>query len=207
MILVNEVPIEKIKPYSKNAKRHPDNQIDLLVKQIAEGWDQPIVVDKDYIIIKGHARRLAALKMGIKSVPVVIRDDLTPHQVMAARIADNKLNESEWEWDLLRDDLECLSMLDFDLGDLGFNDDELKDFFDSVDELDNEVVKHPDYGVLENYADDQVNEMSEGVMRAIQIEFSPIDYKLAYETINHLRSEGQYVGGLILDFLLSKGKC
>lgn len=124
---VYSVPIDKIKPYLNNAKLHPDSQINLLVKQIAEGWDQPIVVDKDYVIIKGHGRRLAALKMGLKTVPVVVRDDLTPQQVKAARIADNKLAETDWDMEALKEDLEALSQFDFDLEDLGFDESELSE--------------------------------------------------------------------------------
>lgn len=118
-------PIEKIKPYPNNAKLHPDGQIDLLIKQIRDGFDQPIVVDKDYVIIKGHGRRLASLKMGLKEVPVIVRDDLTTQQVKAARIADNKLAETDWDLEALRQDLEALSQFDYDLEDLGFSSLEL----------------------------------------------------------------------------------
>lgn len=123
---IETISIDKIKPYSSNAKSHPHRQIDLLCKQIAEGFDQPIVVDKDYVIIKGHGRRLAAIQMGLKTVPVIIRDDLTPQQVKAARIADNKLAETDWDMELLSQELEALDVGGFDLGDLGFDESELE---------------------------------------------------------------------------------
>jgi ParB-like chromosome segregation protein Spo0J len=126
---IETVPIDKIKPYGKNAKTHPDKQIELLAKQIADGFDQPIVVDKDYVIIKGHGRRLAAIKMGLTTVPIIIRDDLTPDQVKAARIADNKLAETDWDMELLSEELASLAD-DFDLLDLGFNGSELDGLID-----------------------------------------------------------------------------
>ena len=123
---IKQIPLDDIKPYQNNAKSHPQSQIDLLVKQIAEGFDQPIVVDKNMVIIKGHGRRLAAMQMGLKTVPVIVRDDLTPQQVKAARIADNKLAETDWDMELLAQELEALDVGGFDLLDLGFDDSELE---------------------------------------------------------------------------------
>lgn len=81
----------KLKPYYRNNKRHSKKQILLMAKAIKTvGFDQPIVVDKDYVIIKGHGRRLAALELSMDLVPVVVREDLSPAEVMASRIVDNK---------------------------------------------------------------------------------------------------------------------
>ena len=78
-------------PYYRNSKRHDRRQITLLAKAIrTTGFDQPIVVDKDRVIIKGHGRRLAAIELKMELVPVVVREDLTPEQVKASRIADNQ---------------------------------------------------------------------------------------------------------------------
>jgi ParB-like chromosome segregation protein Spo0J len=129
MFEAKSIPIEQIKPYPQNAKRHPDRQIELLAKQIAYGFDQPIVVDKNLVIIKGHGRLLASQKLGLKSVPVIVRDDLTESQVKAARIADNKLAETDWDMDLLAQELESLQD-DFILDDLGFNQEELERLLD-----------------------------------------------------------------------------
>jgi DNA modification methylase len=126
---VQQIELSKLKPYPGNAKTHPQKQIDLLVKQIAEGFDQPIVVDKDYVIIKGHGRRMAALQMGLQTVPVIVRDDLTPQQVKAARIADNKLAETDWDMELLSQELEALNADGIDLGDIGFDQSELEVIF------------------------------------------------------------------------------
>jgi ParB-like chromosome segregation protein Spo0J len=106
-------PIEKIKPYDLNAKKHDSAQIKKIAQSIAEfGWDQPIVVDKNGVIIKGHGRRLAAMNLGYKEVPVLVRDDLTPDQVRAARLADNRVAVGDVDPEILRKELETL---EFDL--------------------------------------------------------------------------------------------
>jgi DNA modification methylase len=118
--------IDTITPYAKNTKLHPDEQIAKLASMIAEfGWDQPIVIDKDGIIIKGHGRRLAALRLNLKQVPVVVRTDLSKAQVMAARIADNRVAESGWDTSLLSMEFSELKDMEFDLDLLGFDADEL----------------------------------------------------------------------------------
>ena len=94
---IEHLPIEKIRDYANNPKAHPEGQVKKIAAAIAEfRWDQPIVVDEDLVIIKGHGRFLAAKELGLKTVPVVIADYLTPAQVRAARLADNKVAESEW---------------------------------------------------------------------------------------------------------------
>ena len=112
-------------PYAHNAKTHPDEQIDKIAGAIAEyGFDQPIVIDADGVIIKGHGRRLAALRLGLASVPVIVRADLTTSQVKAARLLDNKAAESDWDLDQLVIDLRALTDEAF-TGPLGFDEDEI----------------------------------------------------------------------------------
>ena len=94
--------LDSIKPYEKNAKKHDQTQIDNVAESIRQyGFVQPIVVDKDGIIVIGHCRALGAKKLGLKEVPCVCVDDLTTEQVNALRIVDNKTNESDWDLDLL----------------------------------------------------------------------------------------------------------
>lgn len=117
-------PIERVTPYEKNAKKHPKKQIEHLAKIIAKhGFDQPIVVDANGVVIKGHGRRLAAQHLKLATVPVVVRGDLTPAQVREARIADNKVAElGEWDVDILLDDVkEAMELPGFDLDVLGLN--------------------------------------------------------------------------------------
>lgn len=90
---IDFAPIDSITPYEKNAKEHTDEQVALLAMNIKEfGFDQPIVVDKDGVIIKGHGRLMAAKLLEMKNVPVVRALELTPAQVKAARLADNQIN-------------------------------------------------------------------------------------------------------------------
>lgn len=95
-------PIEHLIPYENNAKKHPPEQVEKIAAQLRQRWDQPIVVDKYGVIIKGHGRRLAAILNGDTKVPVTVRDDLSPEEVKAARLADNRVAQSDYDTDLLR---------------------------------------------------------------------------------------------------------
>lgn len=132
---VKWVAIDKVIPYVNNTKKHPPEQIADLVAQInAFGFDQPIVVDKEMVIIKGHGRRQACEKLGLTKVPVVIAEHLTEEQTKAARIADNKVAESEWDMDLLKFELGSLQRVgDVDMKLTGFHDNHLKKLLDEGD--------------------------------------------------------------------------
>ena len=113
-----------IVPYAKNAKKHDNRQINNVAESIKQyGFVQPIVIDRDGVIVIGHCRALAAKKLGMKEVPCVCVDDLTPEQVNALRIVDNKSNESEWDFDILPDELAELDLSDFSF-DFGIDDEE-----------------------------------------------------------------------------------
>jgi DNA modification methylase len=113
--------------YSRNAKLHPPEQVHKIAQQISEmGFLVPIVVDKDMVIISGHGRLQAAKDLNMTEVPVIIADWLTDEQVMAARIADNKVAESAWDMPMLAFDLGTLSRLDIDLGLTGFGTEEVR---------------------------------------------------------------------------------
>lgn len=116
---VKNVPIVEIVPYAKNAKKHDKRQIDNVAESIRQyGFVQPVVIDRDGVIVIGHCRVLAAKKLGMETVPCVCVDDLTPEQVNALRLVDNKTNESDWDMDLLSMELPeiDLSAFDFDWG-------------------------------------------------------------------------------------------
>ncbi|MEO5367788.1 MAG: ParB/Srx family N-terminal domain-containing protein [Magnetococcus sp. WYHC-3] len=101
--------LSDIKPYPKNSKKHPDKQIKQIADSIKEfGFNQPIVVDKDNVIIVGHGRYEAAKLLGLEDVPA-LNVDLTEEQAKAYRLADNKLNESKWDMKLAVDELKELS--------------------------------------------------------------------------------------------------
>ena len=107
--------LREITPYDKNAKKHDKTQIANVAESIKQyGFVHPIVIDSDGVIVIGHCRALAAKKLGMKEVPCVCVDDLTPEQVNALRLVDNKSNESDWDFDLLKDELPELDLSDFD---------------------------------------------------------------------------------------------
>src|SRR5580700_3045438 len=116
-------PIDKPIPYAKNSRKIPQRAIDKVAASINEfGWRAPIVVDKDGVIICGHTRLLAAKKLGLTQVPVHVADNLTPAQVKAYRLMDNRSHEeAEWDLELLGPELEELHALDFDLELTGFD--------------------------------------------------------------------------------------
>nr|DAP19795.1 MAG TPA: ParB like protein [Caudoviricetes sp.] len=130
-------PIDKVKPYDKNVKIHDEKQVKKIAESIQKfGWDQPIVVDKDGVIIKGHGRTLAAKSLGLKQVPVLVRDDLTPDQVKAARVADNRVAMGDIDTEMLQDELRSI---DDDLSGI-FDKKELKFLDLDLTELNTENV-------------------------------------------------------------------
>lgn len=115
-------PIEKVLPYARNAKKHDKAQVSKIAQSIKQfGWTQPIVVDKDGTIIAGHGRRLAALSLEMKEVPVWVRDDLNEAEVRALRLADNRVAESQMDAEMFKQEL---ADLDFDLSNI-FDEKEL----------------------------------------------------------------------------------
>src|SRR5512144_1398405 len=113
-------------PYARNPKPHPSDQIAKIASSIASfGFDQPIVIDADGVIIKGHGRREASLLLGLTRVPVVVRNDLSLAQIRAARLADNTTAERPWDEELLRLEIEALLGEDFDPTLTGFEPGEI----------------------------------------------------------------------------------
>lgn len=115
--------IRDVKPYEKNPRRN-DSAVDAVAASIQEfGWKQPIVVDKDGIIIAGHTRYKAAKKLKMKDVPVVVADDLTEEQVRAYRLADNKTGElAGWDFSALEEELSEFTKIGMEQ--FGFSQDE-----------------------------------------------------------------------------------
>lgn len=141
-------PLSEITPYAKNAKKHDKTQIANVAESIKQyGFVQPIVIDRDGVIVIGHCRALAAKKLGMKTVPCVCVDDLTPEQVNALRLVDNKSNESDWDFDLLKDELPELDLSAFDF-DWGISDDITEEVEEDealeVDEISDPVTKRGD---------------------------------------------------------------
>ena len=129
--------IADIIPYAANAKKHDKRQINNVAESIKQyGFVQPIVIDRDGVIVIGHCRALAAKKLGMEEVPCVCVDELTPEQVNALRLVDNKSNESDWDYDLLADEIPGLdlSAFDFDWGLPEITEEVIEDEAPEVDE-------------------------------------------------------------------------
>lgn len=119
-----DLSITSLKPYPKNSRKHSPEQVALVAKSIKEfGFNQPIVVDEDNIILVGHCRLMAAKDLNLKTVPVLQLKNLNETQKKAYRILDNKLqNDSEWDFQTLELELSELEDIDFDLMSWGLQD-------------------------------------------------------------------------------------
>lgn len=115
--------IKELKPYKKNAKKHPKEQVERIANSIKEfGFTQPVIIDKNNCVVAGHGRILGAKKAGLTQVPTVMLESLTEEQIKAYRLVDNKLNESDWDFSLLDEELGILSD-DIDMELFGFDED------------------------------------------------------------------------------------
>lgn len=124
---VIDVEINKLVPYESNPRQISADAISAVANSIKEfGFKQPLVVDDNNTIIVGHTRLLAAKKLKLKTVPVVVAKDLTPEQARAYRLADNKTGElTDWQFEELENELAGIETID--MSELGFEDAEYKD--------------------------------------------------------------------------------
>lgn len=131
------VATEKLVPYVNNARTHSAEQIMKLRSSLREfGFINPIIIDKDYNIIAGHGRLMAAKDEGIREVPCVFVDYLTEAQKKAYILADNRMAlDAGWDEELLKVEIEALQAEDFDLGLTGFDEKELASFFDADNDV------------------------------------------------------------------------
>jgi len=133
---VELVAIDQVIPYARNPRinAHAIEKVAASIKEF--GFRQPIVTDKELVIVVGHVRFEAAKRLGLKKVPVHVATELTPEQIKAYRITDNRVGEeSEWDKALLQLEITELDDASYDTGTLGFNAEELKEIQASLDEL------------------------------------------------------------------------
>jgi len=191
MLKINYKKPSELIPYVSNSRTHSDRQIQQVASSIKEfGFTNPKLIDEKSGIIAGHGRLEAAHLLSLDEVPTITLEGLTEAQRKAYVIADNKLAlNSGWDDELLKVELQTLSELEFDVDLLGW--DVLPDFKDDID-----------YSVLDDDdLEDELDEMTDDVKKAIQIEFESQDYEEAKEVINFWRQQEAYVGGLIIDYL------
>ena len=122
---VVDLPIKSLKPYKNNPRKN-DKAVEYVANSIRQfGFKVPIVIDENYEIVCGHTRWKAAKTLGLETVPCVMADDLTPEQVQAYRLADNKTSEmADWDFDLLELEFNDIDPALFDMSDFGFFQDD-----------------------------------------------------------------------------------
>ncbi len=148
--------INELIPYVRNSRTHTDEQVDKIVASIKDvGWTNPILVDGDSGIIAGHGRLLAAQKLGMKEVPVIELKGLTEAQKRKYIIADNRLAlDAGWDEEMLKAELSWLTEHDYDVGSIGFDEDEISAILSfNIETESQETEAEPD--------SDQVEELPE----------------------------------------------
>lgn len=141
-VRVEYVDIDSLIPYVNNPRQHPKEQVDMIAASIREfGFLNPIIITKDNEVIAGHGRLLACQKLGIREVPVIRAEHLTPAQIKAYRLADNRLTElGGWDIDLIKVELKELQDLSFDITLTGFKLQELEELL--TKEMDSAELKY-----------------------------------------------------------------
>jgi len=183
--------IDKLIPYARNARTHSDEQIGQIAASIKEwGWTTPILVDETGGIIAGHGRTLAAQRLKMAEVPVMVAKGWSETKKRAYVLADNKLAlNAGWDSEMLKLELGEIGELGFNLELMGFDPSEFN--FTAVD-----------YSVLDGEdIDEQLDEMASGVRKAIQIEFEPEHYEEAQELVKFWREQKAYVGMMLMNYL------
>jgi len=189
------VKISRLKSNPKNPRIIRDHKFELLKKSIQEFPDmlekRPLVcftdADDKLVVLGGNMRLKAAKEIGLKELPVVLADDWTEEQKAEFLIKDN-VGFGDWNWDDLANE---------------WDNDSLKDWGLDVWQPEEDV----DYSILdEDDVSGQLQDMADGVKKAIQIEFEPDHYEEAYELVKFWRDQDAYVGKMILDFLKAEKK-
>ena len=178
--------ISKVKNNPNNPRVIKDDKFEKLVRSIKEFPKmleiRPIVVNEDMIVLGGNMRLKACKEAGLKEVPIIKASDLTEDEQRQFIIKDN-VSGGEWDWEQLASEWDAEKLDEWGL---------------DVPEFGAEI----DYSILDDEdVEDQLNDMTNGVKKAIQIEFEAEHYEEAYELVKFWREQGGYVGGMIMEFL------
>ena len=190
--------IGELKPYKNNPRKN-DGAVDAVAQSIKEfGFKVPIVIDKDGEIVAGHTRLKAAVKLGLEEVPCIVADDLTPEQVRAFRLVDNKTAElAEWDMELLVGELEDLDLSEFNL-DWGIDQDEI-DAEEKADAADEQLAVDalPDSRVI-GFSVSVFGTKSECFVE-VQLEPDKAERLLEYIQVNGAEKVAELIKGAIDD--------
>jgi ParB-like chromosome segregation protein Spo0J len=178
--------ISNVKNNPNNPRVIKDDKFDKLVRSIKEFPKmleiRPIVVNDDMIVLGGNMRLKACKEAGLKEVPIIKASDLTEDEQRQFIIKDN-VSGGEWDWEQLASEWDAEQLDEWGL--------DMPEFGADVD-----------YSILDDEdVEDQLNDMTNGVKKAIQIEFEAEHYEEAYELVKFWREQGGYVGGMIMEFL------
>lgn len=181
-----KVSIDKLKPNPDNPRIIKDDKFKKLVQSIKDFPEmlklRPIVVDKDMVVLGGNMRLRALKDAGVKEVEVIIADNLTDDQKREFIIKDN-VGFGEWDWETLANEWDAEQ-----LGEWGL------DVWTPPADVDYSILDEEDL-------DGQLSDMTNGVKKAIQIEFEAEHYDEAYALVKFWRERGGYVGGMIMEYL------
>lgn len=135
---IEYLKVDEVIPYANNPRNNDGEAIERVASSIREyGFKSPIIVDKDNVIVAGHTRYKAAKRLNLDTIPAIKADDLTPAQIKAFRIADNRVSEyATWNNEMLSIELEGLQELEFDLDLTGFEEWELDNLLNPVSDED-----------------------------------------------------------------------
>lgn len=188
---IEKVKVSAIKSNPKNPRLIKDDKFFKLVKSVKEFPQmlelRPIVVNEDMIVLGGNMRLKACIEAGYKEVTIVKAKDLTPEQQNEFIIKDN-VGFGEWDWDMLANEWSSEDLTEWGL-----------DVWQQSAEV--------DYSILDEENEDlnkQLDEMANGVKKAIQIEFETEHYEEAYKLVKFWREREAYVGGMVMEFLKSE---
>jgi ParB-like chromosome segregation protein Spo0J len=181
-----KVKISEVKANPNNPRVIKDDKFAKLVQSIKDFPKmleiRPIVVNSDMIVLGGNMRLRACKEAGLKEVPIIMAEDLTEEQQKEFIIKDN-VSGGEWDWSMLANEWDAE-----ELGDWGLD---VPTFAPAVD-----------YSILDDEdVSKQLEEMTDGVKKAIQIEFEAEHYEEAYALVKFWRDKGGYVGGMIMEYL------
>ena len=189
MIKTKSVKISEVKVNPNNPRLIKDDKFAKLVQSIKDLPQmleiRPIVVNTDMVVLGGNMRLKACKEAGLKEVPIIIADNLTEDQQREFLIKDN-VSGGDWDWNMIQSEWDTNELAEWGL--------DVPQFASDID-----------YSILDD--DDvsqQLEDMTDGVKKAIQIEFEAEHYEEAYELVKFWREREAYVGGMIMEYLKSE---